>query len=113
MVLLLIVAVAVGVAAKAVALRRKRAKQALALEARLWDLLVSESTVAGLPVMPSVQLPLWRGKPVTVALKGHVPTPHLRDTVRELIHLEMAATCGEYYLDDRLVVVGSAVRHAA
>ena len=40
MVLLLIGAVAIGGAAKAVDLRRKRAKQALALEARLWDLLV-------------------------------------------------------------------------
>ena len=113
MVLLLIMAVAIGLAAKAVDLRRKRAEQALALEARLSDLLVSDSTVAGLPVVPAVQLALWRGKPVTMALKGHVPTPHLRDTVRELIHLEMAATCGEYYLDDRLVVVGSALRHAA
>jgi hypothetical protein len=110
LVLLAIVAVTIGVA---VNLRRRRAAQALALEARLSALLVSDSTVTGLPITPSVQLPLWRGRPVTVALKGHVPTPHLRDTIRELVHLEMAATCGEYYLDDRLVVVGSAVRHAA
>ncbi len=113
LVLLAIPAIAIAAAAKAVNLRRKRVEQAFALETRLSALLVSDSTVAGLPVVPAVQMPLWRGKPVTVSLKGHVPTPYLRDAIRQLIHLEMAATCDEYYLDDRLVVVGSTVRHAA
>lgn len=110
---LAIVAIAIAAAATVVGLRRKRAAQAFALETRLSDLLVSDSTVAGLPVVPDVQMPLWRGKPVMVSLKGHVPTPYLRDAIRQLIHLEMAATCNEYYLDDRLVVVGSTVSHAA
>jgi hypothetical protein len=105
--------VAIAIAAATVGLRRKRVAQALALETRLSALLMSDSTVAGLSVVPAVQMPLWRGKPVTVSLKGHVPTAYLRDAIRQLIHLEMAATCDEYYLDDRLVVVGSTVRHAA
>jgi hypothetical protein len=113
LVLLAIAAIAMAAATKIVDLRRKRAEQARALETRLSALLVSDSTVAGLPVAPAVEMPLWRGKPVTVALKGHVPTPYLRDAIRQLIHLEMAATCDKYYLDDRLVVIGSTVRHAA
>ncbi|HET8575997.1 MAG TPA: hypothetical protein VFO18_02770 [Methylomirabilota bacterium] len=111
---LLIVGLGAIVAAKAVELKRKRAGQTLALEGRLWDLLVADPTVSGLPVRPSVRLPFWRGTPVLVVLKGQVPTPHLRDAVREVVRREMAIVPGGYYLDDRLVVVGrSPIRHAA
>lgn len=115
LVFLLIAALLVlpGAAAELYDFKRKRAEQARALQARLSDLLVSDPTVAGLAVVPTVRVPFWRGAPVTVELRGHVPTPHLRDAVRELIHREMAAARGGYYLDDRLVVVGSPIRHAA
>ena len=114
MALLIVAVIAVVATAKAVELKRTRAEQRLALEARLSDLLGADPTVSGLPVVPSVQVPFWRGGPVLVALKGHVPTPHLRDAVREVIRREMVAVRGDCYLDDRLVIVGhSPFRHAA
>jgi hypothetical protein len=115
--LMALLIVAVGVvfaAAKAVELKRRRAEQRLALERRLSQLLAADPSVTGLPVVPSVQVPFWRGAPVLVVLKGHVPTPHLRDTVREVIRRDMVVVRSEYYLDDRLVVVGrSPFRRAA
>src|SRR5574337_1086830 len=114
MVVLIAVVIAVSGDAKVTELRRRRAQWALALEGRHAELLVADPIVTGLPVVPSVHLPLWRAAPVLVVLKGHVPSPHLRDLVREVIRRGLAAAPDSYYLDDRLVVVGrSPIRRAA
>ncbi len=72
--------VVIGVVVKVFDLKQKRESEAVQLQAQLSDALLREPSLAGLPLTPTVHVPMWRGTPATIELMGRVPTPELKDT---------------------------------
>ena len=67
---MLLVVVLLGVAVKLYDLKRKREDEAIAAQARVSDALLMDATLAGLPLTPTAHLPLWKGSPLVVEIKG-------------------------------------------
>jgi hypothetical protein len=80
----------VGIAVKFYDAKRKREEEGVALQARLSDPLLLHPRLAGLPVVASVHMPLWRGSPPVVELKGTVPDPDAREIAVEVVRRELA-----------------------
>src|SRR5258705_13887031 len=71
--------VLLGVAVKLYDLKRKREEEAVAAQARVSDALLMDANLAGLPLTPTAHLPLWKGSPLVLEIKGAVPRPELRE----------------------------------
>ena len=76
--MMLALVVVVGVSVKLYDLKRKREEEAVAAQARIADALLMDSTLAALPLTPTAHLPLWKGSPLILEIKGAVPSPELR-----------------------------------
>lgn len=105
---MLILVVMLGVAVKLYDLKRKREEEAVAAQARVSDALLMDSTLAGLPLTPTAHLPLWKGSPLVVEIKGAVPRPELRDAAVDLARREMGRSRSDFRIEDHI-----AVDHAA
>ena len=71
--------VAIGIAVKIYDAKRKREEQGVALQSRLSDALLLTPGLTSMPVVASVHMPLRRGSPPVVELKGTVLTRDARD----------------------------------
>jgi hypothetical protein len=105
---MLILVVMLGVAVKLYDLKRKREEEAVAAQARVSDALLMDSTLAGLPLTPTAHLPLWKGSPLVVEIKGAVPRAELRDAAVDLARREMGRSRSDFRIEDHI-----AVDHAA
>ena len=74
--------------------------------------LLREPSLAGLPLTPTVHVPMWRGTPATIELMGRVPTPELKDTVLRIVRDEAARIRSDVQIEDRLSVVPTMARVA-
>ena len=79
---------------------------------QLSDALLREPSLAGLPLTPTVHVPMWRGTPATIELMGRVPTPELKDTVLRIVRDEAARIRSDVQIEDRLSVVPTMARVA-
>src|SRR2546426_317087 len=60
--------VIIGVVVKVFDLKQKRESEAVQLQAQLSDALLREPSLAGLPLTPTVHVPMWKGTPATIEL---------------------------------------------
>ena len=104
---------AVGIGVKLYDLKRKREDEGMGLQSRLSDMLLSEPAIAGLPVVPTVHVPLARRSPTRITISGAVPAPALRELVIERVRREAASRVPEYEIEDSLVVDPKVWRRAA
>jgi hypothetical protein len=105
--------VVVGTGVKLYDLKRKREDEGVALQSRLSDLIFTEPSVAGLPLTPSVHVPLARRSPVVITLTGSVPSPALREVIIERVDREAASVRRNHRIEDRIIVAPLMWRHAA
>ncbi len=94
-------------------LGRKRARQALAIEARITDAMLADPLLSQLPVAVAVRVPLWRASPVTVTITGSVPRPHLRQAAVEMAVREVGRRAKAYHIEDHILVDPAMVKRAA
>jgi hypothetical protein len=100
---------AAGVTALGVLLleaQRRRDRRAVAFQDRLAGPIARELGQAGVSVLPTVRIPLWRAatRPAVIQLAGQVPSPDLRDRVVRIVERE--ATRLQYFrIEDRLQIV--------
>ena len=100
--------------AKIFDVRRKREAEAVAIQGRIADVLLSEASLARLPVAVTVHLPVVGGTAVA-EVRGDVPNQEARQAVLRLVDREIAGLRATYQVEDRLMVLPSAaaVHHAA
>ena len=103
----------IGIAVKLYDMRRKREDEGVALKARLSDALLTEPSLARLPITPTVHVPLGPRAQAVIALTGTVPTPALHDAVLGLVIREATFPRGNYRIEDRLFVDTLMSRRAA
>ncbi len=99
---LILVMVAV---AHAIDERRRRAAEAVPLQAQISDALRRERRLARLPVAATVHIPVWRGAPPRIEMCGQVSTADLRQAVRHVAEQEASRTLEAFHIDDRIAVV--------
>lgn len=98
------VLVVIGVAVKVIDLRRKRAGDAVHLQAVISDALLREPSLSGLAVTPTVSIPFWRGSPATITVSGTVPTSERREAVMRVIRSEASRIRSDIDIDDCLAI---------
>jgi hypothetical protein len=108
---LLALFVAVGIAVKVYDAKRKREEQGVALQSRLSDALLLTPSLTRMPVVASVHMPLRRGSPPAVELKGTVLTPDAREIALRVVQRELAGINAQ--LEDQIVVDPQGVRKVA
>ena len=110
---LIVLLAAMILVAKVYDLSRKREEQADSLEARISNSLLADPLLARLPVVPTVRIPLWRGRPVIIAMTGSVPRSQLRHAALEMALREVGRSARTYRLEDRILVDPAMARRAA
>jgi len=104
--------VVIGLAVKRFDLKRKRESEAVQLQAQLSDALLREPSLAGLPLTPTVHVPMWTGTPATIDVTGQVPRPELKDLALCLVSDEASRIRSDIKIVDRLSIVPTAARAA-
>jgi len=104
--------VVIGLAVKLFDLKRKRESEAVQLQAQLSDALLREPSLAGLPLTPTVHVPMWTGTPATIDVTGQVPRPELKDLALRLVSDEASRIRSDIKIVDRLSIVPTAARAA-
>lgn len=84
--------------------KRKRDDAAMALGARLSDVLLVEPSLRGFPVVATVQMPLSQRSDAIVELRGTVATNALRDTALEVVARTLRTEGVTARLEDHLAV---------
>lgn len=106
-----VVLAAVGVAIALGSRRRARDGEANDVLSKINEALLSQPTVAGLPIIASVHVPLWPRAAITVALEGPVPTVEVRDAVLQTVMRELGRAQLDVRIKDRIVVDPSQFEH--
>lgn len=110
---MLILVVLLGLAVKLYDLKRKREEEAVTAQARISDALLMDASLSGLPLTPTAHLPLWRGSPLTLEIRGAVPRTELREAAMDIARREMARTGREFLIEDRISVDPGVLTHVA
>jgi hypothetical protein len=100
-----------GVAITLYGRRRGRSSEAEDVRAKISETLLSQPTVSGLPLTAFVRVPLWWRSPVTLEIKGPVPTAEVRDAVLQTVARELTRWQTDVRLKDRIVVDPSEFEH--
>jgi len=104
--------VVIGLAVKLFDLKRKRESEAVQLQAQLSDALLREPPLAGMPLTPTVHVPMWRGTPATIEVTGQVPRPELKDIALRLVRDEATRIRSDVEIVDHLSIAPAAARAA-
>jgi hypothetical protein len=105
--------IAVGVAVKLYDVKRKREDEGVALQSRLSDAFLSDPSLAGYAVTPTVHVPFSQRSPITMTLTGTVPSGAKRDRAMQLVKQVAVPYEGNYEIEDRLLVDPQLMRRAA
>ena len=105
---MVVLGVLLALAVKMYDLKRKRDEEAVAAQARLSDALLMDPMLGNLPLTPTAHLPLWKGSPLIVDIRGAVPRSELRDAALALARREVARSRSDFQIEDHI-----AVKHAA
>jgi uncharacterized membrane protein (DUF441 family) len=89
-------------------LRKRRETEALALQSRLSDALLTDRALQGMTVSPTVHAPLLRSAPLEVVITGEVASEDLHAMVLRRIQVEVAQARREVEIEDRLMVLAPA-----
>ena len=91
--------------------QRRRDQRAAALQDRLAEPIERELGFAGVSVLPTVRIPLWKAatRPAVIQLAGQVPSYDLRDRVVRLVERE-AARLRYFRIEDRIRITPSMER---
>ncbi len=109
---MLILVVLLGISVKLFDLKRKREEEAVAAQARIADALLMDSTLAGWPLTPTAHLPLWKGSPLILEIKGAVPSPELREAAVDVAKRELVRSRPDFLIEDRISVDRRVLSHA-
>ncbi len=112
-VMVLTVLVIVGVTARILDLKSKREIDAIHLQAQLADALLCDPMLSRLNVTPMVRVPIWRGTPATIKMRGEVPRPELREAVLRFMIRETSRLRSDFRIEDRLAIAPSTGYRAA
>src|SRR2546421_8626513 len=74
--------------------------------------LLREPSLAGLPLTPTVHVPMWTGTPATIDVTGQVPRPELKDLAVRLVSDEASRIRSDIKIVDRLSIVPTAAQAA-
>jgi hypothetical protein len=113
LILLSLVVLVLLAGTKAIDVTRRRADQALHLQAKISDALIGERRLTRLPVTATVRPPLWGRSPMRIELRGQVPTAELWRLARQVAEQEASRSLAAFSIDDRVAVVLSKRAHAA
>src|SRR5881628_428285 len=102
----------IGVVVKLFDLKQRRESEAVQLQAQLSDALLREPSLAGLPLTPTVYVPMWTGTPATIDVTGQVPRPELKDLALRLVSDEASRIRSDIKIVDRLSIVPTAAQAA-
>ena len=105
--------VVLGIAVKLNDLKRRREEEAVAAQARVSDALLMDATLAGLPLTPTAHLPLWKGTPLVVEIRGAVPRAELRSAAVDVARREISRSRSDFQVDDRIKVDPALLTRAA
>jgi hypothetical protein len=103
-VFMLVLFALVGLAVKMYDLKRKRDGEAVAAQARVSDALLMDPTLGTLPLTPTARVPLWKGSPLIVDIRGAVPRSELRDAALALARREVARDRSDFLIEDHIAV---------
>jgi hypothetical protein len=108
---LIVLIVAIGIAVKFYDLKRKREEEGVVLQARLSDALLLHPSLVGMPVVASVHMPLRRGSPPLVEVKGTVANQAAREIAMQLVQRELGGVPAE--VEDEILVDPLAIKRVA
>jgi hypothetical protein len=94
----------VAVVVKTLDRRRKRAEEAVQLQARIADAMLLDPTLGKLAITATVTAPFWQHAPVTIEIRGPSPTPALREAALRLVLREASASGLPFRVEDRTTV---------
>jgi hypothetical protein len=94
-------------------LMRKRDGEAVVMQARLSDAVLRDPRLFSLSITPTVHVPLWKGRSVTVEVAGQVPSADLRDAAIGLVEREASQLRPEVLVVSRIGVVPAMARRSA
>jgi hypothetical protein len=106
-------ALLVGFTVKVIDRKRRREEEAVLVQAKVSDALLTDPTVSSLPVTVTAHAPFWNGSPITVDVVGRVARPDQREAVIRRVTREVEAIRPDYRLVDRLGIEPALVARAA
>lgn len=107
------VVVILGVVVKLYDRRQRREAEAIGLQSRLSDVLLTERTLQGTTVTPTVRAALWGRSPLVIEVSGDVPTPEMRDMVLRVVRLEASRLRPDVEVEDKVLIMPVRTGHAA
>ncbi|HUO64544.1 MAG TPA: hypothetical protein VMT97_12610 [Terriglobales bacterium] len=108
-----------GIGAKLCEVRQKREEEnravelAVTLQGRLSDALLTEPSIARLPIMPTVRVSPGPDPQAVILLTGMVPAPRFREAALRLVSRVAASLANTYRIENRLVVYRQMSRRTA
>jgi hypothetical protein len=103
-VFMLVLFTLLGLVVKMYDLKRKRDGEAVAAQARVSDALLMDPMLGNLPLIPTARVPLWKGSPLIVDIRGAVPRSELRDAALALARREVARDRSDFQIEDHIAV---------
>ena len=85
--------------------RRKREAEAIGLQSRLSDALLTDRALQSASVTPTVHAPMRKRSPLIVEVHGDVPTAELRDAVLRVVQREATQLRPDAEVEDKLLIV--------
>jgi len=105
--------VLLGIGVKLYDLKRRREEEAVAAQARVSDALLMDASLAGLPLTPTAHVPLWKGTPLVVEIKGAVPRAELRSAAVDVARREISRSRSDFEVEDHIRVDPAMLTRAA
>jgi hypothetical protein len=105
--------VLLGIGVKLYDLKRQREEEAVAAQARVSDALLMDASLAGLPLTPTAHVPLWKGTPLVVEIKGAVPRAELRSAAVDVARREISRSRSDFQVEDHIKVDPAILTRAA
>lgn len=83
---------------------RKRKVQAAELESRISGALFEHVAFLRSSVVPTVRVPFWTGSPVTITMRGAVPSSQLQQSALRLAEEAASRVRSDYVIENRMAV---------
>ena len=84
---------------------RKREANAIGLQSRLSDALLTDRALQSAIVTVTVHTPMWKRSPLIVEVRGDVPSAGLRDAVLRVVQREATQLKSNVEIEDKLLIV--------